>query len=142
MKQGLMLTALLVLLSGCAMVPVDENASIATLTNTYWKLVSMQGEPVVVSDNQREAHLILTDDLRIHGFSGCNRFMGEYRIQGPQLEVQSLASTRMACVGDVTEGPFLQVLANTAAYWLSADELRLLDADGEVLGSFRAVYLR
>ncbi|MCH8498834.1 MAG: META domain-containing protein [Marinobacter sp.] len=142
MKHGLMMAVLLLILSGCAMVPVTEETTIATLTNTYWKLVTMQGEPVVVSDNQREAHLILTDDLRIHGFSGCNRFMGEYRLQGTQLEVQSLASTRMACVGDVTEGPFLQVLANTAAYWLSGDELRLLNTDGEVLGSFRAVYLR
>ena len=58
-----------------AAVSVDP---LAELTNTYWKLISLKGQQVVMSPRQsREAFLQLrSNEGVLRGFGGCNRFSG------------------------------------------------------------------
>ena len=39
------------------------------LINTYWKLVTLDGAPVVTHENFREVHLVLHQEARLHNFS-------------------------------------------------------------------------
>lgn len=116
----------------------------ASLTNTYWKLVEMGGQPAALGAGQRELHLVLgSQGARVQGFSGCNRFTGSYERSGDQLRLGQLASTRMACVdGMEQEHRFLDALAKTTRFELGGENLALYADNGQPILRFQAVYLK
>jgi putative lipoprotein len=63
--------------TGLAVVSVNP---LAELTNTYWKLLSLNEADIVMAEEQtREAFLQLRDDTKsVKGFAGCNAFTGSY----------------------------------------------------------------
>ena len=83
-----------------------QAAPAASLTNTYWKLLTVGGTSVASPPGAREPHLILQlDQRRVAGFSGCNLLMGGYQVDGGRLTFSQMAGTMMACTstpGDVT----------------------------------------
>jgi uncharacterized lipoprotein YbaY/heat shock protein HslJ len=115
----------------------------ATLLNTYWKLVSVEGREVVTPEDQREAHMVLaTDEARVRGNAGCNNFFGGYETEGDTLAFGALGSTMMACPeGMDTERAFLAALEATERYELKGETLALYAGD-QVVARFEAVYLR
>lgn len=112
------------------------------LLNTYWKLTRVAGRPVTVAEGRREAHLILrVDGDQIAGWSGCNRLVGGYRLDGNRLEFTGVASTLMACPGDQeTERAFLGALRAAASWDVSGQHLHIHGADGALLARFEARY--
>ncbi|HEY2977460.1 MAG TPA: META domain-containing protein [Burkholderiaceae bacterium] len=116
----------------------------ASLENTYWKLTTLRGQPVVVPDRQREPHLILQPaQHRVAGSGGCNRLSGGYTLAGDRLTFGRTAGTMMACVDSMEqERAFLDMLAVVARWRIDGQRLELIDSRGEVLARFEAVYLR
>lgn len=116
----------------------------ANLTDTYWKLIELHGGPAALGAGERELHMVLiTEDSRIRGFSGCNTFAGIYKVEEDHLQFLQMASTGKACmVGMEQERRFLSALKGTAQFTISGDSLSLYSADGEILLRLEAVYLR
>lgn len=54
-------------------------------------------------------------DKKIFGFGGCNQINGSYQIEGNQISIAPLASTRMACRG-VDEALFLETIPQVTSY--------------------------
>lgn len=135
----------LAVLAACASGPGSQQGGpvpTAPLTNTYWKLVELRGNAVKVPQGQQgEPHMIFRDDGRVNGFSGCNRFVGEYTVTGANLLFDSMASTRMACPDDNYESVLYDVFADTAGVFLEGKVLKLLDEQGHGLARFEAVAL-
>ena len=126
--------------TGLAVVSVNP---LAELTNTYWKLLSLNETVVVMTEEQeREAFLQLRDDNRsVKGFAGCNAFTGSYTVNGNGLSLGPLAATRKACAaGMETESEFLQVLEGTAYYSIHEEALTLLNKRKKPVARFAAVY--
>ncbi|MEB3309845.1 MAG: META and DUF4377 domain-containing protein [Snowella sp.] len=101
------------------------------LDKTSWQLVSMgQTKPVTA-----RPITVRFERNRIGGSAGCNRFMGNYSVQGNQLDIKSpLGTTRMACPGDTMkhESDFLQALAAANRYEINAKgELKIQYQDGQ-----------
>ena len=121
--------------------PPKPNAS---LTNTYWKLTELNGEPALLGAGQKELHMVLTTEgNRLRGFSGCNRFTGTYKVEEGHMQFLQMASTRMACMdGMEQEQRFLFALESTSRFKISGDSLSLHGADGKLLLRFEAVYLK
>ena len=114
------------------------------LVEKYWKLIELQGKPVVVNDsNAKEAHIILKkDDNRFNGFAGCNRITGSYRTKrSAGIVFSQTVSTRMTCLNMDTETQFLQVLETADSYAVRNDTLVLSKA-GVPLARFVVVYLK
>ena len=135
--------AVAMIVSGCATssnTVDDTQTANEALVGTYWKLMTLDGQPVAVADNQREAHLILGEDGRVSGSTGCNRLMGSYRLEGDTLTFSRLASTRMACPGDMAmlEQAWLAALAETAHYSIAGQSLELQNADDRALAELKA----
>ncbi|MGP9822380.1 META domain-containing protein [Salinarimonas sp. NSM] len=150
--KGIQLTFALVLvtllaLTGCAGGPGtttaggDRPVPTAPLTNTYWQLAQVGEHTVETGVRDTEPHMILLDDGRVHGFSGCNRFVGQYTLQAAYLLFDSMASTKMACLDDNIEAPLYEAFSATAGVNLRGKVLKLLDEQGRELARFEAVAL-
>jgi membrane-bound inhibitor of C-type lysozyme/heat shock protein HslJ len=97
------------------------------LTNTYWKLTELDGQPVVVG-KAREPHLRLRDDSRA----------------GDRLTFGKLVTTMMACTDPALsrqEQHFLQILASVDRAVAVGDRLSLYAKDRPV-ARLVAVYFK
>jgi heat shock protein HslJ len=73
-------------------------------------------------------------DGRVGGSGGCNRFSGEFTLEGDGVAIGPVASTRMAClepegVGE-QESAYFAALARVASWTFRDDRLQLRAADG------------
>lgn len=113
------------------------------LMNTYWKLITLNGTQVTVSENQSEPHLVFNTDSRVAGSDGCNRIMGSYTQDGNKLSFTQMASTMMACLnGNEQAQIFSTTLAEVAGFHITGDQLDVHDETGAVIASFKAVALQ
>jgi len=114
-----------------------------SVTDTYWKLVELDGGAVTVQPNQREPHMVLqAAGNRLAGFSGCNRMTGSFTIERARIAFGQMATTRMACIhGMELEAAFGQALGKVRAFEIKGDALSLRDESGRVLARFVAVDL-
>jgi heat shock protein HslJ len=114
------------------------------ITEKYWKLVELKGQPVPAL--KREPYLILrTEDKRMTGFGGCNSFTGAYTLDeaASRIRFDQVASTMMACPSGMdVEQAFHEVLRGVDNYSLNGDRLSLNRARMAPLARFEAVYLR
>ena len=105
------------------------------LEDTRWVLVSLGGEAPTGSDEtpflgtSREG-----EELRIFGFSGCNRFHGSCALEGASIECGPLASTRMACPEPAMqlEMRLLGALGAARQWEIAEGRLTLRGPDAEV----------
>jgi putative lipoprotein len=113
-----------------------------TLTNTYWKLVELNGGAVTSGDG-KELHMILKGEDRVGGYAGCNQFTGSVTVTGDGLSFGPIASTRRMCP-DVMEqeSAFLQALENAHRFSISGEDLAIQNANAEVTMRFKAIYLQ
>ena len=116
----------------------------ASLTNTYWKLVELEHQPAALGAEGKELSMVLhTENNRINGFSGCNRFMGTYALSGHTLKISTLASTRKMCIEHpAQEDRFLQILSQSQHFEIQGNRLVLKNEIGSPLLSFIAVDLQ
>ncbi len=110
------------------------------LFDTRWALTRLGDEPVELAENQREPYLVLrSEDHRISGFGGCNRFNGSFEIGGRSITFSQMAMTMMACTpGGDTERAFLAALERATGFRKKAHHLELHDAEGAVVARFEA----
>jgi putative lipoprotein len=128
--------------TGMAVVSVN---ALAELTNTYWKLLSLNEVEVTMSAEQtREAFLQLrADDNSVKGFAGCNAFAGGYTVKGNELSIGPLAVSRKFCsAGMETESEFVGVLESTAHFSIHGETLILLNDKKRPIGRFAAMYFK
>jgi heat shock protein HslJ len=87
-----------------------------TLENTSWQLMATgQSLP----KTEKPITLTFNENNRLAGSSGCNRYMGSFKVNGNQFEIKSpLASTRMACPEALMqrEKQFLEALSAAKSY--------------------------
>lgn len=141
MRIPLRRLAAILLLAGCQQAPTAQSR--ATLANTYWQPVELEGRPVAIRPGTREPHLILdAHETRARGFSGCNTFSGAYELAGENLRFKAVAATRMACLpdGDL-EQRFFAALNGAAGWRISGETLELRDGGGRVRARFESRHL-
>ena len=117
------------------------------ITEKYWKLIEINGNPVVKDGTlNREPYIILKSDNRINGTGGCNIFNGSYELQEStnRIKMSQVMSSMMACMNMEIEGELLRILQSVDNYTLSADgtTLSLNKARMAPLARFEVVYLR
>ncbi|WP_424931403.1 META domain-containing protein [Amaricoccus macauensis] len=128
-------------------VSCESATSEVSLTNTYWKILSLYGSEITAAEGGKEPHMILLDEeSRFTATVGCNQFMGTYDLTdedaisfGP-----GAASTRMACLNELQEWETLlsDVISNAAGLQISGEELVLLDTAGVEIAKFEAVSVK
>lgn len=139
------------MVQGDAQVLQPSAAPTTTLTNTYWRLLSIDGQPVAAPHgNAREPHLVLTDDgratPRARVYAGCNQIGGGYSVRGDELQFsEHMMSTKMACMPplDAQEARMQRVMALHPLRWrVDGEQLTLRDGAGRVVVEARAEYMK
>jgi putative lipoprotein len=113
----------------------------APLTGTHWTLTQLNGETVKPGSGRSEAWIELAADTqRLAGSGGCNRLMGSYELDGSTLRFRQVASTMMACPGDVMPGEqaLLKALSATTSFRIRGSTLLLRGDDNTVLARLTA----
>ena len=139
MKSFAPIAAALLVLSGCLHDGVSGHADIS-LEDGTWVLKELPGASADAADGEERPHLRFdSEGGRVSGFGGCNLFFGEYDAsESGGLRFGPIASTRRYCPAADWETIFLRALQRTDSYRLADEELRLLNADGELIARFKA----
>ena len=126
--------------SGCHSLAKKEvrQAAPASLLDTHWRLTQV-GEVVVPNPpgNRAVYFALQSANQSVTGFSGCNRLMGQYALDGQYLKFDQLGGTKMFCdVRMELEQRFLAMFEFVASWEISGSTLRLLDSAGKTVAGF------
>lgn len=140
MNTKLVLVFLSVFLLQCKTNRGRESGTTIALENTHWRLMEVNGEPVVTPDNGRDVYMLLSregDVRKLKGHAGCNGLGGDYKLDGNTISFQVI-TTRMYCELQMkTENQFTQMLTETDRYELRGTRLELYGGN-VLLGKFEA----
>ena len=113
----------------------------ATLVGTVWQLTTLIAgvdQDAGVGSTGVDAELVLSEDGRVSGSTGCNRLSSSFELEGDVLLLGPVVTTRMACTDDGAVRQEREVLAVLASerigVELDGDRLVLRAADGRALG--------
>lgn len=118
-----------------------QQKSAHQLFGTKWKLISLNGTPVQISETMESPWILLdSTENRINGLGGCNHFFGELTHTGSEIGFSNVGATKMACPNLEMESTFFQMLEYTRRYAFNqAMQLEFSDANNQVLGIFEAI---
>ena len=112
----------------------DANGPMAALGGREWLLIALGDESVDPLSDGRRPYIHFEASGRVHGFAGCNRFTGDYRLDDRDLSFARMAMTRMACAeGMNVEQRLSEALSKVTSYKIDDDRLILQDSAGEVV---------
>lgn len=129
---------LLLLGTGCTLQNKTLSTTNSTLVDSYWLLLSVEGEDLQGPTDTRTAYIRFeANENDINGFTGCNRFFGKYALTDSTVRLSNIGSTRMACPNNELESKFLSVLERATSYTTAGDVLTFYAA-GKAIATFRA----
>ena len=116
--------------AGCCRVPAAP-APAAMFEGGDWRLTALPGQPLPAAD-ARNAPSARFEGGRVHGFSGCNQFTGQYTVDRDKLTIGLLAGTMMACPEPAMslDNAFRKAFAGTLQAGISGNRLTLTPAGG------------
>jgi heat shock protein HslJ/uncharacterized lipoprotein YbaY len=105
------------------------------LTGSSWLVRGYNNGKGGVVSVGRDAtlHISFTEAGIVAGSSGCNDYTGGYELDGQQIVLGRIASTRKMCRGEEVmqrESAFLAALATAATWEIRGERLQLRRADG------------
>ncbi len=113
------------------------------LEGTLWIMTSYNnGQEAVVSALEGSQVTAQFANGEVNGSAGCNTYFGQYTLDGANLTIGPLASTRMFC--ETPEGTmdqeaaFMTAMQNAATYQIQMDALEIFDANGARQATFIA----
>ncbi len=116
--------------AGCCRVPTAHAVS-GSLENATWLLTTLPGQTLPAAQD-RNAVTVSFEAGRVHGFAGCNQFMGSYSLDGGRLVLGMLGGTMMACPEPAmsVENRFLKSFAGALNVAVAGSTLTLAPANG------------
>ena len=115
--------------------PECEPAGALILQAGEWVVEDINGGGII---DRSRVTLNFGNDGRVSGRASCNNYVGAYEVQGRNLTVSQLATTRKACAPSLNqqETRFVQSLEQASRFRL--DETGALVLEGEEGGSLKA----
>jgi len=135
-KQVVLLILSVFILSSCSIFkqkdyPTYDNEELnqtIDLYQTEWQLIKMGSTKPKLTDTDEKITIIFSkDNSHIAGYSGCNRYGGQFTIKKDVLSFGSLFATKMACpeMNMNFEHNYLNTLDKVTGYNIVADTLFL-----------------
>ncbi len=129
MKKFWLLTTLCVLLLFLAACTSGSQSG-GDLTGKVWAVTELMGNPPVAGTGISAE---FSEDGKVGGSSGCNRYNGTYTVSGNNITFASpMASTMMMCEQAIMdqESAYLGALGEAKTFAVKGDQLTLSGEDG------------
>lgn len=126
-------------LTGCQASSMKYGAETADLAGSMWRLISLDG---LGKTDAAATTLHFEDKTRLSGSDGCNSYRGSYSASDTSLKIaDNMMATMMACPQAIERqaSAFKNALKNSASFAMDDQQLRLLDANGQLVAEFEAV---
>jgi heat shock protein HslJ len=133
LRAALAATLSILLVAGASLALTQAGPDdLATLQAAPWTLSELDGQSVPAEAGVTAS---FGADGSLTGFAGCNKYTGDYTVDGAILTVSPLASTRKACEPDVmdVENLFLDLMQAAAAWSLDGATLTVTTSDGAAI---------
>jgi putative lipoprotein len=115
----------------CSSSKVQNNAG--SLTSNRWDLVSISGKVLDANATKMGIPFVLfSSDNGFNGNTGCNTFVGSYKLENGKLTLEPGAITKMFCM-DSPEMEFLSALRQTTGYKIAGGDLTLINGTTELM---------
>lgn len=114
-----------------------KSNDVATLQNTNWELIEMEGQVISRAKDADNYTMLLTDDNKINGVGDCNRYFGGFEVNNNTMTVGALASTRMMCPNQAQENAFIKMLSTVNNYKIDGRILMLFNTDNKLVATFQ-----
>jgi heat shock protein HslJ len=116
--------------AGCCRLP-EAPVALTTLENVTWRATALPGQNLP-ADKGHNAVTVNFEDGRVHGFSGCNQFIGPYTMDGERLAIGMLGGTMMACDEQAmsVEDLFLKSFSGALSISVAGNYLTLTPENG------------
>jgi heat shock protein HslJ len=97
------------------------------LGNHEWKVTSIMGKSINPG-NQPDGFPIInfSDNNKLFGSTGCNKFIGSFKLDKNSISLEPGALTKMFCP-DSPEQDFLSAVRKVTRYKFEGEALKLLD---------------
>ena len=96
-----------------------------------WKVTSMKD---VTEFEEGPNFLIKLKPMKIAGFSGCNRFFGNIKLDKKnKLKFENMGGTRKMCGNFEVENMFITLISEVEAFKFNKSKLQFLSESGDVL---------
>lgn len=116
-----------------------EDSDNVSLKNTYWKLVELNGTPVLNFAEQGDLYFIINKD-EVNGSDGCNNFFSSFELEGQNLKIlPGGVSMKMCHEGVEQSREYMQALFAANSWQRNGDSLELKQND-TTIAVFKAVY--
>lgn len=131
MKNLLLLFCLFLMGVGC-----NSSKNMAKLNDVKWELKTLNNKEVKLTDKNSEVYIQFNEaEKKVYGRGGCNRFFGNYEMDGDKLKFSPMGATRMACPDLQTENEFFQILDTVDTYTIKGGSLSL-KSKGNIVAVF------
>lgn len=109
----------------------SEESGAAALEGGEWTLVSLDGEKVL-AEGEVSAQF---DGGQLSGAASVNRYFGSYTVNGAQLSISTIGSTKMAGPEPLMqqEQSFLSALATASSFSRSGQTLTITTDSGDLV---------
>lgn len=119
----------------------EASDDMASIEDGKWVITTIEGKDVSgwERNGQKIYFTLNSAEHRVNGYSGCNTFMGTYKIEeGNRISFSQMASTRMACPDDeINESEILSIFENTDNFTIADGKLSLNKAKRAPLAEFK-----
>ena len=118
MKKKYLLGLTLVLLIACRDDAISKNINRTTIQND-WILVEIDNHRLTQDNGKIIPNIAIDADLKVSGFSGCNRFMGLAEITKQKFRIKKWHQTKMQCLNK-TQTQLETLVKNLLSQWSEA----------------------
>ncbi len=145
MRNGKALLAVLILsIVGCNSSKKASDSAVdgKKIINYMWEMTALESVKLDQSNTEgKKIYFQLNDDMTVNGYSGCNIFSGQYKLEpGNMIKFSNMASTRMFCPDvKVKEQDVLNVFQVANNYTISNGKLTLTIGKRAPMATFKRV---
>ncbi len=120
---------------------IQANDESKNLYRHAWQLSAIDGKTVTITETERlpELNFIPGQANTVSGTTGCNRLTGNFQVLANNaIKFSPMATTKMACMDENLETPFLEALAKVNKFFFNDRGLLLLLENDKVVLEFSA----
>lgn len=141
MRLPFLLTTLLLfgLLTSCHTMKKNtksDDKNMVKLTDTYWKLLDINGEAIPEKLNKVPFIQLEEKDKRVFGTNSCNTFFGTYDLNKNEILFGQMAGTLMACLDNDIESKLNQLMSSVVQYTINDKILVLQNTKENITARF------